>query len=138
MGQVVGYNPKEVFTVPEKVIKTSEYELVTLFRPELEAKIAELLEKVAKLIAKNGGKIVAEDDWGRRELAYPIEGETHAIYRVYTLELPAEAPEKISAVFNITNEIVRYLLTKIDPKVKEALADEKTNKTKQIEETETE
>ena len=105
-----------------------EYELVALFRPELEAKMDAPLKKVADIIAKNGGKITAEDDWGRRELAYKIAGETHAIYRVYTLELPSEAVAGISAVLNITDEVIRYLLTKVDPKVQAALAEDKARK----------
>ncbi|MCL2037873.1 30S ribosomal protein S6 [Candidatus Saccharibacteria bacterium] len=110
--------------MPENNIK-SEYELVVLFQPALEANLKPALDKVAKVIKDNGGEIVAEDDWGRKELAYKIAGETHAIYRVYTLQLPAEAPGKISDVFNITGEVIRYLLTKVDPRVKEALAEEK-------------
>ena len=112
--------------MPEKATNTSEYEMVALYRPELEANLDAPLEKVAKIITKNGGKIVAEDNWGRRELTYKIAGETHAIYRVYTLELSADAPAKISAVLNITDEVIRYLLTKVDQKVKTALADEKS------------
>ena len=110
--------------MPEKNIK-SEYELVVLYRPELEADLKPALDKVAKVITDNGGEITAEDDWGRKELAYKIGGETHAVYRVYTLQLPAEAPNKISSVLNITDEVLRFLLTKVDPKVKAALAEEK-------------
>ena len=107
---------------------TSEYELVVLYRPELESKIEAPLKKVANIITTNGGKIVSEDDWGRRELAYSIAGETHAVYRVYTLELPSEAPAAISSVLNITNEVVRYLLSKVDAKAQAVLAEEKTRK----------
>ena len=112
--------------MPEKTIKGSEYELVVLFRPEFEAKMETPLKTVAKIIVDAGGKITAEDDWGRRELAYKIAGETHAIYRVYTLDLPAAAPNKISEVLNITSDVIRYLLTKVDPKAREALAEEKS------------
>jgi small subunit ribosomal protein S6 len=102
--------------------------MVALFRPELEAKMDVALKTVAKIIADNGGKITAEDDWGRKELAYKIAGEGHAIYRVYTLELPPEAPNKISSVLNITDEVIRHLLTKVDPKIKAALAEEKSRR----------
>lgn len=107
---------------------TSEYELVVLYRPELESKIEAPLKKVANIITTNGGKIVSEDDWGRRELAYSIAGETHAVYRVYTLKLPSEAPAAISSVLNITDEVVRYLLSKVDAKAQAVLAEEKTRK----------
>ncbi len=110
--------------MPENNIK-SEYELVLLFQPKLESDQAPALKKVAKIITDNGGEIVNEEDWGRKELAYKIGGETHAIYHIYTLNLPAEAPNKISSVLNITDEVLRHLLTKVDQKVKSALAEEK-------------
>jgi small subunit ribosomal protein S6 len=121
-----GYNPKEV-SVP-KDVNLSEYELVVLFRPELEAKLDAPLKNVAKIIADAGGKITAEDDWGRKELAYKIDGETHAVYRVYMLDLPTAAPNQISSALNITSDVIRYLLTKVDPKVKATLADEKSRR----------
>jgi small subunit ribosomal protein S6 len=115
--------------VPEKTdVNTNEYELVTLYRPSLEADLQPTLSKIAKIITDNGGAITAEDDWGRRALAYPINKETHALYRVYTLNLPADAPAKISQVLNITDEVLRYLLTKVDLKAKAALAEEKARK----------
>jgi small subunit ribosomal protein S6 len=110
--------------MPKDNVNINEYELVVLFRPELEAKMDAPLATVARLIADNGGKITAEDDWGRRELAYKIAGETHAIYRVYTLELPAAAPAKIEKVLNITDSVIRHLLTRVDQKVKSVLAEE--------------
>ncbi|MDR0957162.1 MAG: 30S ribosomal protein S6 [Candidatus Nomurabacteria bacterium] len=102
----------------------NEYELVVLFRPELESKMDAPLAVVSKLIADNGGKITAEDDWGRREMAYRIAGEAHAIYRVYTLELPSTAPAKIDGVLNITDGVIRHLLTRVDQKAKTVLAEE--------------
>lgn len=104
---------------------TSRYEMVVLFRPEFEAKMDEPLKIIADLVAANGGEIVSEDDWGRKELAYKIAGETHAIYRVYQLELPATAPAKIDATLNITDSVIRHLVTKVDEKVEKVLAEEK-------------
>lgn len=103
----------------------SRYEMVVLFRPEFEAKMDVPLKTVADLIADNGGEIVSEDDWGRKELAYKIAGETHAIYRVYQLDLPADAPAKIDNVLNITDATIRHLITKVDEKVEKVIAEEK-------------
>ncbi|MCL2173946.1 30S ribosomal protein S6 [Candidatus Saccharibacteria bacterium] len=124
--------------MPKETINVSEYELVVLFRPELESKMEAPLKNVAKIIADAGGKVTAEDDWGRQKLAYNIAGETHAIYRVYTLDLPAAAPNKISETLNITSEIIRYLLTKVDPRVKAVLAEEKSRDSDDDKKTETE
>lgn len=103
----------------------SRYEMVVLFRPEFEAKMDEPLKTVADLVKDNGGEIVSEDDWGRKELAYKIAGETHAVYRVYQLDLPADAPAKIDAVLNITDAVIRHLIVKVDAKVEKVLAEEK-------------
>ena len=101
-----------------------EYELVVLYHPDLEVDITKPLEKVAKIIADAGGKIIAEDDWGRKKLAYKIQNEEFAIYRVYTLELPADAVEKINDTLNITGEVLRFLLTKVDSKIKAMIEEE--------------
>lgn len=103
----------------------NRYEMVVLFRPELEAKMDASLKVVADLVKQNAGDIITEDDWGRKELAYKIAGETHAVYRVYELSLPAEAPAKIDSVLNITEGVIRHLIVKIDDKIEAALAEEK-------------
>lgn len=103
----------------------SRYELVVLFRPEFEAKMDAPLKTVADLVEQNGGQIVSQDNWGRKELAYKIAGETHAVYRVYQLDLPADAPAKIDQVLNITDSVIRHLITKVDVKIEAALAEEK-------------
>lgn len=103
----------------------SRYEMVVLFRPALEADMEAPLKTVVDLVKTNGGDIISEDDWGRKELAYRIAGETHAIYRVYELSLPADAPAKIDSVLNITDDVIRHLIVKIDEKVEKVLAEEK-------------
>jgi small subunit ribosomal protein S6 len=94
------------------------------------------LEKVAGIITGAGGKITAEDDWGRKKLAYQIKGEDFAVYRVYTLELPATAPKKINDTLNITSEVLRFLLTSVDQKVKALIEEEKQREAEQVQEQE--
>ena len=105
-----------------------EYELVVLYHPDLEVDLKPATNKVAKIIEGAKGKIVSEDNWGRRKLTYPINKESHAIYRIYTLELPSEAPKVINDTLNITNEVLRFLLTKVDPKTKALVEKEKSDK----------
>jgi len=103
----------------------SRYEMVVLFRPELESKIDASLKTIADLVKQSGGDIITDQDWGRKELAYKIAGETHAIYHQYELSLPADAPAKIDGVLNITDDVIRHLIVKIDEKVEKVLAEEK-------------
>ena len=103
----------------------SRYEMVVLFRPELESKMDASLKTIADLVKQSGGAIITDQDWGRKELAYKIAGETHAIYHQYELSLPADAPAKIDGVLNITDDVIRHLIVKIDEKVEKVLAEEK-------------
>ena len=102
-----------------------EYELTVLIRPDLEANLDAVLGKVKQLIADNGGSVKAEDNWGKNRLAYNIKGEDFAVYVSMDVELPADAPLKITNALNISDEVIRYLLVKIDHKARAALAEAK-------------
>jgi len=101
-----------------------DYELTVLIHPDLEADIETPLTKVRDIITNAGGVIVNEDNWGKKKLAYSIRKQDFAIYVYMDVQLPAEAPLKISNIFNITDEVVRYLLVKQDEKALKALAEQ--------------
>ena len=102
-----------------------EYELTVLIHPDLEADLETPLGKVREIITGAGGKIIREDNWGKKKLAYPIKREEFAVYVYMDLELPADAPLKISNTFNITDEVLRYLLVTADLKARKALEEQK-------------
>lgn len=109
----------------------AQYELAVLYHPALEVDLSKAEQKVTKLVTDNGGKVIATDNWGKRKLAYPIKKQEHAVYVFYTLELDSDKPAKLEAVLNITDEVIRYLLTKPDLKAiakAEALKAEKAKK----------
>ena len=91
-----------------------DYELSVLFHPDLEMNLDPALDKVKKIIETAGGKIDKEENEGKKRLAYPINGQDFAIYYYFNVALPAEAPAKISSVLNITDEVLRYLLVRVD------------------------
>ena len=93
-----------------------EYELSILFHPDLEMNLDPALDKVKKLIESAGGKIVKEEPEGKKRLAYPIGKHEFALYYYMNVELPAEAPAKISGALNISDEVIRHLILKADPK----------------------
>ena len=101
-----------------------EYELTVVIHPDLEADLETPLTKVRGIIEGAGGKIAREDNWGKKKLAYAIKRQEFGVYVYMDVELPAEAPLKISDTFNITEEVLRYLLVKVDPKARAALAEE--------------
>lgn len=105
-----------------KIVK--EYELTILIHPDLEADLETPLTKVRDIIKNAGGTIVREDNWGKKKLAYAIDRQEFAVYVYMDVELPADAPLKISNTYNITDEVLRYLLVKVDVKARAALAEQ--------------
>lgn len=94
----------------------AQYEIVVLYHPDLEVDLTKAEERVTKIFADNGGKITATDNWGKRKLAYPIAKNEHAIYVFYTVEMPGTGVKKVEGLLNITDEVIRYLITKPDLK----------------------
>jgi small subunit ribosomal protein S6 len=97
------------------------YELTVLVHPDLETDLETPLGKVRDIITNAGGTITTVDNWGKKRLQYRIKGEDFAVYVYFEVELPAEAPLKISNILNITDEVLRYLLVKVDEKGRKAL-----------------
>ena len=93
-----------------------DYELCVVFHPDLEMNLDPALDKVKKTITSAGGEIIKEENDGKKRLSYKINGQEFGVYYFFDLQLPAEAPAKISSTFNITDEILRYLLVKADPR----------------------
>lgn len=93
-----------------------QYEIAALYHPDLEVDLSKAEEKVKKIVTGNGGKVVKEDNWGKRKLAYDIKGCEHAVYVFYTVELPGEAVSKVESTLNITSEVIRFLITRPDLK----------------------
>ena len=102
-----------------------------LYHPDLEIDLDKAESRVKKILEDNSAKLVKADNWGKRKLAYPIKKQDFAVYVFYTVEMPAENVAKVEQTFNITDEIIRFLITKPDLKAiakAEALKAEKAKK----------
>ena len=109
----------------------NQYEVAVLYHPDLEIDLEKAESRVTKIITDNGGKISKTDNWGKRKLAYPIAKQDFAVYVFYTVDMPAEGVTKVEQTFNITDEIIRFLITRPDLKAAEkaeALRAEKAKK----------
>lgn len=92
------------------------YEIAVLYHPDLEIDLDKASQKVTKIITDNGGKVVSDDNWGKRKLAYNIKGHDHAVYVFYSVDMSADAVKKVEVTLNITDEVIRFLITKPDTK----------------------
>ena len=94
----------------------NEYEIAILYDPDLEIDLEKATSRVEKIFTDNGGKIKNTDNWGKRKLAYPISKNESAVYVFYTVDLPGESVRKIENTLNITDEVIRSLITRPDHK----------------------
>ncbi|HKU19191.1 MAG TPA: 30S ribosomal protein S6 [Candidatus Saccharimonadales bacterium] len=94
----------------------NQYEVAVLYHPDLEIDLEKATNKVEKIFTDNGGKVANADNWGKRKLAYPIKKNESAVYVIYTVEMPAQNVRKVESTLNITDEVIRFLITKPDLK----------------------
>ncbi|MDB5160692.1 MAG: ribosomal protein [Candidatus Saccharibacteria bacterium] len=107
------------------------YEIAVLYHPDLEIDLEKAESRIKKIIEDSKGKITKTDNWGKRKLAYPISKQDFAVYVFYTVDMPGENVAKVEQTFNITDEIIRFLITRPDFKAiakAEAAREEKAKK----------
>lgn len=95
-----------------------DYELVVVFKPTFtEAELKEKLEQVKNFITSNGGEIYNITDWGRRELAYPIQKFNTAYYYIINYRTDNnQLPPKLEYNLRINEDIIRFLNFRIKSK----------------------
>ncbi len=94
------------------------YEFTYIINPVLEDdKFKEAVDKVSKLIEKNGGEIEEVDEWGLRQFAYNIDKKGSGYYVNMYFNAPAEAIASVERQLRIDDDILRYLTLKYDAKM---------------------
>jgi small subunit ribosomal protein S6 len=94
----------------------NQYEIAVLYHPDLEVDLEKATSRVEKIFTDNGGEIKNSDNWGKRKLAYTIKKCESAIYVIYTVDFPPENVRKVESTLNITDEVIRFLITRPDLK----------------------
>ena len=96
----------------------NRYELTYIIDAALEETARkELIEKVSALIAANGGEVEKVDEtWGKRRLAYAIDYKTEGWYVLVTFKAPVELPRELERNLQINENIIRYLVVKLEEK----------------------
>ena len=89
-----------------------EYETMVILDPELdEDGVNEVLERI-KAIISEGGELQSVDDWGRRQLAYPINKKTEGHYLVIQFKANPDIPKKLYDEYRVNERIMRGLVVK--------------------------
>lgn len=90
----------------------TDYELSVLYDTRTDYDRADNL--VRSLVSEFGGVVDKVEDDGVKRLAYSISGQDYAHYTFYEVRLPQDTPAKLSSKLNITDEVLRYLLVRVE------------------------
>ena len=92
-----------------------QYETVFIATPVLsDTQMKEAVAKYTKLITDNGGEIVYEEDWGLKQLAYPIQHKTSGFYYLIEFKSEPDFVSKLETQYHRDERILRYLTVALD------------------------
>ncbi|MES9923496.1 MAG: 30S ribosomal protein S6 [Candidatus Thiodiazotropha endolucinida] len=95
------------------------YEVVFLVHPDQSEQVPAMIERYRSGIETKGGAIHRLEDWGRRQLAYPINKIHKAHYVLMNIECDAEALSELESAFRFNDAVIRNLVIRRDEAVSE-------------------
>ena len=96
------------------------YEIVFMVHPDQSEQVPGMIERYSNTITKDGGSVHRLEDWGRRQLAYPINKIHKAHYVLMNVEASNDAMDELTTTFRYNDAVIRNLVIRRD----EALTDE--------------
>jgi len=95
------------------------YEIVFLVHPDQSEQVPAMIERYKGLIAADGGKVHRLEDWGRRQLAYPIAKVHKAHYVLMNVECDQKALNELTGAFRFSDAVLRHLVVNFDEAITE-------------------
>ncbi len=95
------------------------YEIVFLVHPDQSEQVPAMIERYKGMIESSGGKIHRLEDWGRRQLAYPINKIYKAHYVLMNVECGDEVRNELESAFRFNDAVIRNLILKCDVAITE-------------------
>jgi small subunit ribosomal protein S6 len=95
------------------------YEIVFMVHPDQSEQVPSMIERYSSVISKDGGTVHRLEDWGRRQLAYPINKIHKAHYVLMNVEASGDALDELTTTFRFNDAVVRNLVIRRDEPVTE-------------------
>ncbi|MBP3220504.1 MAG: 30S ribosomal protein S6 [Neisseriaceae bacterium] len=89
------------------------YEIVFIVHPDQSEQVSAMVERYKNTITEKGGVIHRLEDWGRRQLAYPINKLHKAHYVLMNIECTPETVEELETAFRFNDAVLRHLTIKM-------------------------
>lgn len=90
------------------------YEIVFLVHPDQSEQVPGMTERYTNIITKDGGSVHRLEDWGRRQLAFPISKVHKAHYILMNVEASNEAMDELTTTFRYNDAVIRNLVIRRD------------------------
>lgn len=88
------------------------YEIVFMVHPDQSDQVAGMIDRYSKMISDAGGAVHRLEDWGRRQLAYPINKIHKAHYVLMNIECGKDVLDEITTLFRYNDAVLRNLVIK--------------------------
>ena len=96
------------------------FEIVFLVHPDQSEQVPAMVEKYQGMVTESGGQVHRSEDWGRRQLAHPINKIHKAHYALLNVECPFDVIEEIKSAFKFNDAVLRHMVLQRDEAVTEA------------------
>lgn len=95
------------------------YEIVFLVHPDQSEQVPAMIERYRGMVQDSGGSVHRLEDWGRRQLAYPINKLHKAHYVLMNIECNAETLAELESIFRFNDAIIRNLTIRCNKAITE-------------------
>ncbi len=85
------------------------YEIVFLVHPDQSEQVPAMIERYRNMITGSGGAVHREEDWGRRQLEFPIKKIHKAHYVLMNIECAQQALDELESAFRFNDAVLRHL-----------------------------
>jgi small subunit ribosomal protein S6 len=93
------------------------YEVVFIVHPDQSEQVPGMIERYRQMVTGRNGIIHRLEDWGRRQLAFPIQKVHKAHYVLMNVECDGEALDELDHAFRFNDAVLRHLIVKMDDAV---------------------
>ncbi|TVP84200.1 MAG: 30S ribosomal protein S6 [Thioalkalivibrio sp.] len=90
------------------------YEVVFMVHPDQSEQVAAMIERYRGMVEADGGTVHRLEDWGRRQLAYPIQKLVKAHYVLMNVEVGEETVEELVSAFRFNDAVLRHLVMRME------------------------
>jgi len=89
------------------------YEIVFIVHPDQSEQVPAMIERYKSIVTGRAGQIHRLEDWGRRQLAYPIQKVHKAHYVLMNIECDQESLDELEHAFKFNDAVLRHLTVKM-------------------------